>query len=66
MAAVDGVRGRVMALWTMGMSLATPIGNAVTGPLADRYGVSMVLTGMAGLMVCLLAGTARKRNGAEW
>jgi len=25
-----------------------------------------VLTGMAGLMVCLLAGTARKRNGAEW
>ena len=66
MAAVDGVRGRVMALWTMGMSLATPIGNAVTGPLADRYGVSMVLTGMAGMMVCLLAGTARKRNGAEW
>ena len=66
MAAVDGVRGRVMALWTMGMSLATPIGDAVTGPLADRYGVSMVLTGMAGLMVCLLAGTARKRNGAEW
>ncbi len=66
MAAVDGVRGRVMALWTMGMSLATPIGNAVTGPLADRYGVSMVLTAMAGLMVCLLAGTARKRNGAEW
>ena len=66
MAAVDGVRGRVMALWTMGMSLATPIGNAVTGPLADRYGVSMVLTGMAAMMICLLAGTARKRNGAEW
>jgi len=48
------------------MSLATPIGNAVTGPLADRYGVSMVLTGMAAMMICLLAGTARKRNGAEW
>ena len=60
MAAADSVRGRVMALWTMGMGLATPVGNAITGPLADRYGVSLVLTGMAGLMVCLLAGTRRQ------
>jgi len=60
MTAMDSVRGRVMALWTMGMSLATPVGNAITGPLADRYGVSVVLTGMAGLMICLLAGAKRE------
>jgi MFS family permease len=58
--AADSVRGRVMALWTMGMSLATPVGNAVTGPLADRHGVSVVLASMAALMLCLLAGTFKK------
>jgi MFS family permease len=57
MATSDNLRGRVMALWTMGMSLATPLGNAVTGPLADTLGVSVVLTGMATLMACLLAAT---------
>lgn len=62
MTAADSVRGRVMALWTMGMSLATPVGNAITGPLADRYGVSMVLAGMALVMVALLVGTLPKRK----
>ena len=60
MSVADGVRGRVLALWTMGMSLATPVGNAITGPMADRWGVPIVLLGMATAMACLLAGTLKK------
>ena len=50
----DRSRGRAMALWTMGLSLATPIGNAVFGPLADTAGHPLALTVMMGGMISLL------------
>lgn len=50
----DRCRGRAMALWTMGLSLATPVGNAVFGPLADAAGHPLALMVMMLGMVALL------------
>lgn len=59
----DRSRGRAMALWTMGLSIATPVGNAIFGPLADAFGHPLALAGMmAGtlsLMVLAVGGKIR-------
>ncbi|MFM7112333.1 MAG: MFS transporter [Planctomycetota bacterium] len=54
----DRSRGKAMALWTMGLSLATPLGNAVFGPLADSAGHPFALAVMMAGMVALLLPSA--------
>ena len=60
----DRSRGRAMALWTMGLSIATPFGNAVFGPLADAFGhpvtLAIMMTGTLSLMGLVFGG---KKNG---
>ncbi len=56
----DRSRGRAMALWTMGLSIATPVGNAVFGPLADAFGhpvtLAVMMTGTLSLMGLVFGG----------
>lgn len=56
----DRSRGRAMALWTMGLSIATPVGNAIFGPLADAFGhplaLAVMMAGTLSLMVLVLGG----------
>ena len=54
----DRSRGRAMALWTMGLSIATPVGNAIFGPLADAFGhplaLAVMMTGTLSLVALVL------------
>jgi MFS family permease len=62
----DEYRGRVLSLYTLLFAGSTPIGGAVTGWLADRWGVQLALATEAGL--CLLvvaAGTLYLWTGAR-
>ena len=56
----DAIRGRMMALWTMGLSTASPIGSVLFGPLADWAGHSAALLVMA-IGVLVLLSTCLKR-----
>jgi hypothetical protein len=56
----DAIRGRMMALWTMGLSTASPIGSVLFGPLADWAGHSAALLVMA-IGVLGLLSTCLKR-----
>jgi MFS family permease len=53
-------RGRVLSLYTLLFAGTTPIGGAITGWLADRWGIGLALAAEA--IVCLLAVGA----GALW
>jgi MFS family permease len=53
-------RGRVMALWTLGLSGLTPASYAVSGALSDVLGARGVLIGGG---ACVLAAAA---FGASW
>jgi MFS family permease len=53
-------RGRVLSLYTLLFAGTTPIGGAITGWLADRWGIDLALAAEA--IVCLLAVGA----GALW
>lgn len=61
----DRSRGKSMALWTMGLSVATPAGNALFGPLADAAGhpVALVVM-MSGMMLLLLPACRNKTKRA--
>jgi MFS family permease len=59
----DRSRGRAMALWTMGLSIATPVGNAIFGPLADAFGHPLALTVM---MTGTLSLVALVLDGKQW
>jgi MFS family permease len=59
----DRSRGRAMALWTMGLSIATPVGNAIFGPLADAFGHPLALTVM---MTGTLSLVALVLGGKQW
>jgi MFS family permease len=49
----EAYRGRVLSLYTLLFAGTTPIGGALTGWLADRWGIQSALAIEAG--VCLLA-----------
>lgn len=58
----DAIRGRMMALWTMGLSLASPLGSMIFGPLADWAGHSAALMVMAVGILGLLCPCLRRSN----
>lgn len=69
LAAPDGLRGRVMSLYTWIFGGTFPIGSFLVGATSERYGVSgaFLLTGTLGLgLLGLLAGTRpwRETGGA--
>jgi MFS family permease len=39
----DSERGRVMALWIMAFGGTVPLGTLAAGPVADRYGITVVV-----------------------
>lgn len=47
LAASDGARGRVMALWAMTLSASAPLGHLLAGVIAKQFSVVSVLGGMA-------------------
>src|SRR5690606_11501124 len=47
----DGMRGRVMALWTMGFLGSRPIAAALNGSIADLVSVTAALLTVAVFMV---------------
>jgi MFS family permease len=49
----EAYRGRILSLYTLLFMGTTPIGGAITGFLADRWGITITLALEAG--VCLLA-----------
>ena len=51
----DEYRGRVMALYLMGLQAGTPIGALVLGRLGDRYGLRPVVRGSGLLLGVYLA-----------
>lgn len=53
--ATDDNRGLIMGIWSMVLTGATPLGNLLTGPAADRWGVPAVLAVQAGGIVVAAA-----------
>ena len=51
----DEFRGRVMALYLMGLQAGTPLGALVLGRLGDRYGLRPVVRGSGLLLAVYLA-----------
>jgi MFS family permease len=49
----DGLRGRVMGLWTLVFGASLPLGQLVVGDVAERVGVAPAIAG--GALVCLAA-----------
>jgi MFS family permease len=47
----DGVRGRVMAIWTVGFQGARPIAALMDGAIADAFAPAVAILVMAGLMI---------------
>ncbi len=52
-----GMRGRVMALWTMAMMGSTPLGSAIVGFLSDEWGArwGLIVGGLAALIAGIIA-----------
>jgi predicted MFS family arabinose efflux permease len=68
LSAADHNRGQVMGVWAMVISGAPPLGNALTGPSADRWGETLVLAvqglslgGVALLLVSVTLVFQRRR-----
>jgi MFS family permease len=53
LSATDGNRGRVMAIYSIILTGAQPIGNLLTGFAADRWGEAVVLR-LQGLAILLI------------
>ena len=65
LATTDEHRGRVMGIWAMMMSGATPIGNLLLGPLADWLGVVMAIriqALFAGVVSLAVIAVVRRRG----
>lgn len=57
LSAADTNRGRVMSIYSIVLMGATPLGNLVTGPAADRWGEPLVLRAQALLVVAAAVTT---------
>jgi MFS family permease len=55
LSADDHIRGRVLAIWSMVVSVASPVGGLVAGWAADRLNVPLVL-GVLAASVAVAAG----------
>jgi MFS family permease len=51
----EGMRGKVLALYVMTLTLAMPIGSLLQGWLVDIVGVQATVAGAGVIMLCLLA-----------
>lgn len=47
----EAMRGRVMSMYLIVLTLGMPIGAIIEGPLAERFGPRPVVTGMGSLMI---------------
>lgn len=63
----DGLRGRVMALWTMGFIGGRPVAALIDGALSDRFGPQAAVLVMSGILGVGAVGfsvwLARSRGG---
>jgi predicted MFS family arabinose efflux permease len=50
----DAVRGRIMALWIMAFGGTVPLGTLAAGPVADHYGITVVVL-IGAVVAALLA-----------
>jgi MFS family permease len=56
----DGWRGRAVGLYSMAFAGTAPIGNIVTGSLAERFGLAATLS-LNGTLIIMAGLIARQR-----
>lgn len=59
----DTVRGRVMAIWTIGFQGGRPLAALLDGALTDAFAPEVAMLAMAGIMIvaCAVVATLRRR-----